>query len=75
MVVVTFGILRGTNSMYYFYDEDAFYMGVGVCFSAMLITPLLLICYIMGKTEIQKTVMVSTGNFKTIKEVRQGNGE
>jgi len=65
-VAITFGILRGTTDFAVkVFNEDAFYVGVGVCFACMLCTPLLLVCYLMGKTEIKQTVLVRPSHFFT----------
>ncbi|KAG7176126.1 protein snakeskin-like [Homarus americanus] len=56
-VVIAFGILRGADTLFTIsMSADATFFGVGVLVTAMIITPLLLACYLMGKLEIQKTI-------------------
>lgn len=54
-VVTSFAILRDKEVGRF--DPDAFYFGVGILVSCMINTPLLLICYLMGRMEIQQTIM------------------
>ncbi|KAK8724411.1 hypothetical protein OTU49_011061 [Cherax quadricarinatus] len=53
-VIVAFGVFRGANAS--FSNSDANYFGGGVLVTAMIVTPLLLVCYLMGRLEIQKTI-------------------
>ncbi|KAK8375875.1 hypothetical protein O3P69_008550 [Scylla paramamosain] len=65
-VVVAFGIFRGSNARFALslsFATDADFFGCGVLVTAMIITPLLLSCYIMGRYEIQKTIFEVVFNF------------
>lgn len=68
-MVVAFGMFRGSGAQFKVLEldehgeikshEDANYFGGGVLVTALIITPLLTTCYIMGRLEIQKTIFVS----------------
>ena len=74
-VVVAFGFFRGTSALFSFtLGDDADYFGCGVLVTAMIITPLLLTCYIMGRFEIQKTIFVSHPLFETLDHKRPPKG-
>ncbi|XP_071549433.1 protein snakeskin-like [Panulirus ornatus] len=55
-VIVAFGLFRGSEAIFKSPTSDADYFGCGVLVTALIITPLLLICYLMGRIEIQKTI-------------------
>ncbi|XP_063595522.1 uncharacterized protein LOC134772450 [Penaeus indicus] len=60
-VVTAFGILRGGGaSVNMTIDADFFLCGVLV--TAIIITPLLLVCYLMGRTEIQQSILEASLN-------------
>ncbi|XP_069998276.1 uncharacterized protein [Penaeus vannamei] len=61
-VVIAFGILRsGGVSVNATPDADFFVCGVLV--TAIIVTPLLLVCYLMGRTEIQQSILEVALNF------------
>ncbi|XP_045112837.1 protein snakeskin-like [Portunus trituberculatus] len=67
-VVVAFGIFRGSDARFALsrsqnFATDADFFGCGVLVTALIITPLLLTCYIMGRYEIQKTIFEIVFNF------------
>ncbi|XP_042894129.1 uncharacterized protein LOC122267971 [Penaeus japonicus] len=55
-VVTAFGILRGGGA---FLNEtsDADFFVCGVLVTGLIVTPLLLVCYLMGRTEIQQSIL------------------
>lgn len=53
-VIIAFGLFRGSNTT--FSNADLDYFGGGVLVTALIVTPLLLVCYLMGRLEIQKTI-------------------
>lgn len=61
-VVVAFGIFRGSDAPFST-SVDGDFFGCGVLVTALIITPLLLTCYIMGRYEIQKTIFEIAFNF------------
>lgn len=61
-VIIAFGILRGSNANA-FMDLDVSLLGFGTMAACFLVTPVLLACYVMGKTEIQQTFLEFTLNF------------
>jgi len=61
-VSIAFGIFRGVRYAH-FGNEDTDYFACGVLVAAIIITPLLLLCYLMGRLEIQKTMLETFINF------------
>ncbi|XP_063595264.1 uncharacterized protein LOC134772239 [Penaeus indicus] len=55
-VVCAFGLLR-VSSRICGHTTDSHYLGVGVLVAALMVTPLLLISYMMGKMQIQNTYL------------------
>ncbi|XP_047485740.1 uncharacterized protein LOC125036871 [Penaeus chinensis] len=55
-VVCAFGLLRGSSRVCG-HTTDSHYLGVGVLVAALMVTPLLLISYMMGKMQIQNTFL------------------
>ncbi|XP_045600275.1 protein snakeskin [Procambarus clarkii] len=53
-VIIAFGLFRGSNTTFGNLDLD--YFSGGVLVTALIVTPLLLVCYLMGRLEIQKTI-------------------
>ncbi|XP_064110004.1 uncharacterized protein LOC135217896 [Macrobrachium nipponense] len=60
-VIVAFGVFRGGKVG--LLNLDATYFICGVLVTALIITPLLLVCYIMGAENIQKTNLEIPLNF------------
>ncbi|XP_064110288.1 uncharacterized protein LOC135218076 [Macrobrachium nipponense] len=60
-VIVAFGVFRGGKVG--LLNPDVTYFTCGVLVTALIITPLLLVCYIMGATDIQKTILEIPLNF------------
>ncbi|XP_064111140.1 uncharacterized protein LOC135218634 [Macrobrachium nipponense] len=60
-VIVAFGVFRGGKVG--LLNLDVAYFTCGVLVTALIITPLLLVCYIMGATDIQKTILEIPLNF------------
>lgn len=61
-VIIAVSIFRGGNVNYY-ETIDAGYFICGVLITALIITPLLLVCYIMGATDIQRSILEMAVNF------------
>ncbi|CAL4120862.1 unnamed protein product [Meganyctiphanes norvegica] len=61
-VCIAFGIFRGATLATYG-EVNADYFACGSLVLGLVITPLLLVCYLMGNTDIQKTIMELVLNF------------
>jgi len=61
-VIIAFGIFRGARYGM-FGNEDANYFACGILVAAFLFTPVLLFCYLMGRMEIQRTMLEPILNF------------
>ncbi|XP_042892843.1 uncharacterized protein LOC122266933 [Penaeus japonicus] len=55
-VVCAFGLLRMSTHVCG-HTRDSHYLGIGVLVAALMVTPLLLISYMMGKMQIQNTYL------------------
>ncbi|KAK7066193.1 hypothetical protein SK128_015494 [Halocaridina rubra] len=63
-VLIAMVIFRGGSIFNSFGDTVAANLfAIGVMVTSLIITPLLLVCYIMGRTEIQKTILEMALNF------------
>lgn len=61
-VIIAVSIFRGGN-VGLLETIDAGYFICGVLTTALIITPLLLVCYIMGATDIQRSILEMAVNF------------
>ncbi|XP_068245739.1 protein snakeskin-like [Palaemon carinicauda] len=61
LVIISFGIFRGAEVNVGSLDGQ--YFAVGVLVTALIITPLLLVSYLMGIMEIQKSILEVALNF------------
>ncbi|KAB7498718.1 hypothetical protein Anas_06964 [Armadillidium nasatum] len=57
-IIIAFGLSRGRLDECAFGSTAADTFGNGALITCLLITPLLLICYLMGRMEIQETILV-----------------
>ncbi|RXG71634.1 hypothetical protein Avbf_12284 [Armadillidium vulgare] len=62
-IIIAFGLSRGRLDDCAFGSTAADTFGNGALITCLLITPLLLICYLMGRMEIQETILELSLNF------------